>query len=121
MKRSRLLSKLRKALQQAGDPARAPAMQAYMKSATPYHGVPTPLLRRVCKATFADVQLSSASRVLAKSCERLVNLLHAGRPFADRSSDPFHAATTYIADRIDSRNIRLKGVGRTFIAPSVAR
>ena len=56
-----LLSELRKALQQAGDPVRAPAMQAYMKSAMPYHGVPTPLLRRICKATFVDVQFATAS------------------------------------------------------------
>jgi 3-methyladenine DNA glycosylase AlkD len=56
-----LLPKLRKALQQASDPARAPAMQAYMKSAMPYHGVPTPLLRQVCKATFADVRFATAS------------------------------------------------------------
>ena len=57
-----LLPKLRRALQQAGDPVRAPAMQAYMKSAMPYHGVPTPLLRQVCKATFADVQFTTASQ-----------------------------------------------------------
>jgi 3-methyladenine DNA glycosylase AlkD len=57
-----LLSKLRKALQGAADPATAQAMQAYMKSAMPYHGVPTPLLRRVCKATFADVQFATPSR-----------------------------------------------------------
>lgn len=56
-----LLPKLRKALQQAGDPVRAPAMQAYMKSAMPYHGVPTSLLRQVCKATFAGVQFTTAS------------------------------------------------------------
>jgi len=56
-----LLRKLRKALQQAGDPARAPAMQAYMKSVMPYHGVPTPLLRQVCNATFADVQFATTS------------------------------------------------------------
>lgn len=36
-------------------------MQAYMKSAMPYHGVPTPLLRQVCKAAFADVPFSSAA------------------------------------------------------------
>src|SRR5712672_324128 len=59
--------------------------------------------------------------VLMKSGKCLVNLLHAGRTFADRSGDPFHAAATYIADRIDSRNIRLKGVGHTLIAPAVAR
>ena len=56
-----LLRKLRKALQEAGDPVRAPVMQAYMKSAMPYHGVPTPLLRQVCKATFADVRFATAS------------------------------------------------------------
>jgi 3-methyladenine DNA glycosylase AlkD len=56
-----MLPTLRRALQQAGDPAKAPTMQAYMKSAMPYHGVPTPLLRQVCKATFADVQFATAS------------------------------------------------------------
>jgi 3-methyladenine DNA glycosylase AlkD len=56
-----LLPKLRKALQQASDPVRAPAMQAYMKSAMPYHGVPTPLLRQVCKSTFADLLFATAS------------------------------------------------------------
>jgi hypothetical protein len=56
-----LLSTLRKALRQAGDPGRASAMQAYMKSAMPYHGVPTPLLRQVCKATFVDLQFATAA------------------------------------------------------------
>lgn len=36
-------------------------MQAYMKSAMPYHGVPTPLLRQICRATFVDVQFATAS------------------------------------------------------------
>jgi 3-methyladenine DNA glycosylase AlkD len=56
-----LLAQLREALQQAGDPVRAAAMQAYMKSTMPYHGVPTPLLRRVCKATFAHLEFAAAS------------------------------------------------------------
>src|ERR1700730_8849767 len=56
-----LAAKLRKALQQAGDPIRAPSMQAYMKSVMPYHGVTTPLLRQVCKVTFADVEFATAS------------------------------------------------------------
>jgi 3-methyladenine DNA glycosylase AlkD len=60
-KSSMLLPKLRKALQQVGDPIKAPVMQAYMKSAMRYHGVPTPLLRQVCKATFADVQFATAA------------------------------------------------------------
>ncbi|MFY9855246.1 MAG: DNA alkylation repair protein [Terracidiphilus sp.] len=56
-----LLPKLRRALQQACDPDRAPAMQAYMKSAMPYHGVSAPLLRKVCISVFADVQFASAA------------------------------------------------------------
>ena len=56
-----LLIKLRRALRVAADPAKAGVMQAYMKSSMPYHGVPTPLLRQVCKAAFADVPFSSAA------------------------------------------------------------
>jgi 3-methyladenine DNA glycosylase AlkD len=55
-----LLTRLRAALGEVADPARAPAMQAYMKSSLPYHGVPTPMLRTVCKQVFADVDLPSA-------------------------------------------------------------
>jgi 3-methyladenine DNA glycosylase AlkD len=56
-----LLPKLRKALKQAADPARALGMQAYMKSAMPYHGVPTPSLRAICKAAFANVEFATAA------------------------------------------------------------
>jgi 3-methyladenine DNA glycosylase AlkD len=59
---AKLLPKLRRALRQAADPLKAPAMQAYMKSAMPYHGVSAPLLRQVCKATFADLQFASVSQ-----------------------------------------------------------
>lgn len=55
------LSKLRTALQEAGDPNKAKAMQAYMKSDMPFHGVPAPLLREICRATFAELQFASAS------------------------------------------------------------
>ena len=57
-----LLPQLRKALRLAGDPVRAPKMRSYMKSALPYHGVPTPLLRQICKATFKDVWFETASQ-----------------------------------------------------------
>src|ERR1700722_5828149 len=60
-KSSTLLAKLRKAFQEVGDPVRAPVMQAYMKSAMPYHGVPTPLLRQVCKTAFLDVAFSTGA------------------------------------------------------------
>jgi 3-methyladenine DNA glycosylase AlkD len=56
-----LLTRLRAALRKIADPARAPAMQAYMKSSMPYHGVPTPALRALCKRVFADVELPSAA------------------------------------------------------------
>lgn len=55
-----ILPALRRALRRAGDPARAPAMQTYMKSTMPYHGVPTPALRRLCGAVFADLQWPTA-------------------------------------------------------------
>jgi 3-methyladenine DNA glycosylase AlkD len=64
-----LLARLRKALHRAGDPVKARAMQAYMKSAMPYHGVPTPLLRRVCKATFVELQFATASHWQAQILE----------------------------------------------------
>jgi 3-methyladenine DNA glycosylase AlkD len=56
-----LLPKLRKALKEAGDPAKALGMQAYMKSAMPYHGVPTPLLRQILKEAYADLQFATAA------------------------------------------------------------
>jgi 3-methyladenine DNA glycosylase AlkD len=55
-----LLTSLRKALRQAADPLKAPGMQAYMKSVMPYHGVPTPTLRRLCKEIFADIEFPTA-------------------------------------------------------------
>jgi 3-methyladenine DNA glycosylase AlkD len=57
-----LLATVRKALRRAADPSKAAAMQAYMKSSMPYHGVPTPLLRQVCKAAFSRLQFASAAQ-----------------------------------------------------------
>jgi 3-methyladenine DNA glycosylase AlkD len=48
-----LVHDLRATLAAVADPARAPAMQRYMKSAIPFLGVPTPLLRASCRAVFA--------------------------------------------------------------------
>jgi 3-methyladenine DNA glycosylase AlkD len=50
------------ALRRVADPAKAPGMQAYMKSSMPYLGVQTPLLRQTCKGVFADLELSSAGQ-----------------------------------------------------------
>jgi 3-methyladenine DNA glycosylase AlkD len=52
---SGLRQSLRIALTAAADPARAPTMQAYMKSAMPYLGVTTVPRRAICKAVFAGL------------------------------------------------------------------
>ena len=56
---STLLLRVRRELKRVADPRKAPMMQAYMKSAMPYHGVNSPLLRSTCKALFADVDFST--------------------------------------------------------------
>jgi 3-methyladenine DNA glycosylase AlkD len=56
-KASPLLLRVRRELRRAGDPRRALGAQAYMKSAMPYHGVTTELLRSTWKVVFADLVL----------------------------------------------------------------
>lgn len=55
-----LPQRVREALQAVADPARAPAMQAYMKSAMPYLGVAATPLRAVTKSLFADLRYDSS-------------------------------------------------------------
>jgi 3-methyladenine DNA glycosylase AlkD len=52
---------LRKALAAAAEPERAAPMQAYAKSALPFLGVTAVPLRRVCRGSFADLDLPSAA------------------------------------------------------------
>ena len=54
-----LIQALRQGLRAAADPAKAPFMQAYMKSAMPYRGVQAQALRQVTKAAFARCPLGS--------------------------------------------------------------
>jgi 3-methyladenine DNA glycosylase AlkD len=54
-----LVRALRAALREAGDPRRAPRMQAYMKSPMPYRGVAAPALKRIVKDVLAAHQLES--------------------------------------------------------------
>lgn len=49
---SRLVDEVRSALAELADPERAPKMQAYMKSALPFYGVPVPQVRRACRSIF---------------------------------------------------------------------
>ena len=55
-----LLEAVRAGLQAVADPARAPQMQAYMKSDMPYHGVTAEPCQAVFKRVFADLDLESA-------------------------------------------------------------
>ena len=55
----RLIAAMRAALARLADPAKAPAMQAYMRSAMPFRGVQTPQLRAACRAVFAEHTLGS--------------------------------------------------------------
>lgn len=54
-----LVDAVRRELAAAADPAKAPGMQAYMKSAMPYHGVRAPDQRRIFRAVFADHPVGS--------------------------------------------------------------
>jgi 3-methyladenine DNA glycosylase AlkD len=56
---SRLARAVRRELKAVGDPARAPQMQAYAKSAMPYRGVPAPLFYKICRRLFHDVEFAS--------------------------------------------------------------
>lgn len=92
--RRMLLDRVRTALADAADASRAPAMQRYMKSAMPFHGVPMPSVRKVCRMLFADVPLASSAQwqvqVLALwrgagfREERYAALQLAGHPRAER-------------------------------------
>jgi 3-methyladenine DNA glycosylase AlkD len=57
-----LVKAIRRALAQAADPAKAPHMQAYMKSAMPYRGVSSPQLKRLCGQAFKAHQLATADQ-----------------------------------------------------------
>ncbi|KPL69369.1 DNA alkylation repair protein [Erythrobacter sp. SG61-1L] len=56
-----LARSIRSALEGLADPARAPGMQAYMKSTMPYLGVSTPVRRRMCRDLFKGLEFASAA------------------------------------------------------------
>ncbi|HEX7824414.1 MAG TPA: DNA alkylation repair protein [Mycobacterium sp.] len=59
MPAAELIDDVRRELAAAADPARAPAMQQYMKSDMPYYGVRLPDVRRICRPIFAAHPLES--------------------------------------------------------------
>jgi 3-methyladenine DNA glycosylase AlkD len=68
-KNSGLLLLARTELGRIADARKAPFMQAYMKSAMPYHGVSAPSLRASCKKIFSQVELVSRADWRAKVLE----------------------------------------------------
>ena len=54
-----LVAAIKKALRERANPAKAPGMQAYMKSEMPYRGVQTPALRKACVEVFTEHPLPS--------------------------------------------------------------
>ena len=87
---------VRAALAEVADPARAPGMQAYMKSAMPYLGVAAVPLRQVCKPLFKDLAWAGT-----ESWQRDVLALWRGAAFREeryaaieltgvRAAGPFH-------------------------------
>src|ERR1700722_3598024 len=69
-KASALLMRTRRELTRIADARRATGARAYMKSVMPYHGVPTPLLRRSCTKIFAGLDLTSR----AIWCDQVLSL-----------------------------------------------
>ena len=58
---SRLAQAIRIELTAAADPAKAPAMQAYMKSAMPYLGVTAVPLEKICRSIFRELSYPASS------------------------------------------------------------
>ncbi len=58
---SRSIDTLRRELARAGDPARVPAMQAYMKTTQPFHGCTAPEMRAVCKRVLSAWPIEDAA------------------------------------------------------------
>ncbi len=73
-----LTKRIRGALEREADATRARAMQAYMKSTMPYHGVPMPVVRALCKEAFAPLAFTSRS-----AWEREVRALWKGALFRE--------------------------------------
>ena len=59
-----LLLQVRAELQRVADPDRAASMQAYMKSALPYHGVPAVPMRAIFKRLFDALGIPVAAGLL---------------------------------------------------------
>ncbi|NYG59005.1 3-methyladenine DNA glycosylase AlkD [Nocardioides daedukensis] len=86
-----LAALVRRRIAAVADPAKAPGMQAYMKSAMPYRGVTSVPLRRVLRETFDEHRLDDEG-----SWHDTVRLLWDGAAFREER----YAATTLAGHRL---------------------
>jgi 3-methyladenine DNA glycosylase AlkD len=61
----KLIDDVRHSLREVADPSKAPSMQAYMKSAMPYYGVPSPVAKRVFARVLHDHPVADRESWLA--------------------------------------------------------
>jgi 3-methyladenine DNA glycosylase AlkD len=85
-----LLVAVRAALASVASPADAPAMQRYMKSEMPFHGVKLPVVRKVARAAFAGLVLPDRA-----AWEEAVRGLYFGARFREER----YAALVLLGDR----------------------
>ena len=91
-----LLAEIRRAFAREGDPERGKAMQAYMKSAMPFHGVPAPRMRAICKEVLRAHEVKDAARwrsdvlSLWRGASFREELYAAIELASDRRARPFH-------------------------------
>jgi 3-methyladenine DNA glycosylase AlkD len=77
-----LTSAIRTALREAADPARAPQMQAYMKSSMPYLGVPVPVVRQIARVSAARCPMTEIDELRATATELWRSATHREERYA---------------------------------------
>ena len=93
-----LVSTIRDGLRDAADPARAPRMQAYMKSSMPFRGVPMPRVRSIATAALRDHPLLTLD-----DAQTAVRILWDEAAFREER----YAADTLLAARICAGRVEL--------------
>jgi 3-methyladenine DNA glycosylase AlkD len=86
--KSQFLAEVRKTLKKMADSKKAPQMQAYMKSSMPYHGVPSPVVRKACRTVFANAGFSTA-----KNWKKEVRTIWQGAEFREERYAALHLAS----------------------------
>lgn len=77
-----LVARIRRDLERAGDHARAPGMQAYMKSALPFHGVRVPQVRTIARAAARAESALQLDTLVAAAYELFDHATHREERYA---------------------------------------